>query len=463
MPDTAPNSPGLTNSEIVAAYREKTPGSAKLAEEARGLFPSGITHDGRHFWPYGPYVTHADGPRKWDVDGNEYVDYFGGHGSHLLGHNHPVLQKAIHEAQDKGTHFGANNPYEIRWGNLIREMVPSAERVRFTSSGTEATHMALRLARAYTGKTRMIRFMRHFHGWHDHMASGYHSHFDGTATPGVLSAVAEEVILVAPNDEAGLTKALTDHDDVAAIFVEPTGSNFGMVPIRPEYLKFLRDAATKHGVVLIFDEVVTGFRVSPGGAQAHYGVIPDMTTLAKILSGTMPGGAVVGRKDILDLLDFEVAAEKGFEKVEHFGTYNANPVAAAAGSAMLETIRDTDACAKANAYAERLRAGLNDAIREAGVRWAAYGTFSGAHIFTNPKGRADVSPDSFDPMATPMDELAANAPCVGKLRIALLTHGVDFNGWPGGQTSAAHGDPELRDTLAAFAKSLHLLKKEGEL
>lgn len=450
-------------SGIVKRFRDANAKSAAHGQRARKVVPGGTSRATMLQQPFPVYLANASGCRVWDVDGNERYDFNNNMMAMVHGHAHPEILAAVKAQIEKTSAFTSVSEREVELAETICGRVSSIDMVTFDNSGTEAVMMALRLARAHTGKTRMIRFMRHFHGWHDHMATGYHSHFDGTATPGVLSAVAENVILVAPNDEAGLNAALTDHDDVAAIFIEPTGSNFGMVPIRPDYLKFLRDAATQHGVVMIFDEVVTGFRVSPGGAQAHYGVTPDMTTLAKILSGTMPGGAVVGRKEILDLLDFEVAAEKGFEKIEHFGTYNANPVAAAAGSAMLETIRDTDACAKANAYAEDLRAGLNDAIREAGVAWAAYGTFSGAHIFTNPNGRADISPDNFDPLATPMDELAANASCVGKLRIALLTHGVDFNGWPGGQTSAAHGDAELRDTLDAFAKSLHLLKKEGEL
>ena len=141
-----------TNSRIVAAYREKTPGSSRLAAEARDLFPSGITHDSRQLDPYGIYVARAAGPRKWDVDGNEYVDYFGGHGALLLGHNHPVVAAAIAEALAEGTHFGANHPREVKWAQAVKRLVPAAERLRFTSSGTEATLMAVRLARAFTGR-----------------------------------------------------------------------------------------------------------------------------------------------------------------------------------------------------------------------------------------------------------------------------------------------------------------------
>ncbi len=176
----------LTNSRIVAAYRERTPSSAALAAQAGELFPSGLTHDSRHLLPYGIYVDRARGPRKWDVDGHEYVDYFGGHGALLLGHNHPQVMAAVRAACERGTHFGASHEAEVRWGRKVTEMVPCAERVRFTASGTEATHLALRLARAFTGKRKLVRFRTHFHGWHDHMTSGVQNHFDGSATTGVL-------------------------------------------------------------------------------------------------------------------------------------------------------------------------------------------------------------------------------------------------------------------------------------
>ncbi|MFN4090401.1 MAG: aspartate aminotransferase family protein [Alphaproteobacteria bacterium] len=457
MPDS-----GLTNSKIVAAYRDRTPKSAALAERAGQLFPSGITHDGRYQLPYGIYVDHAAGARKWDVDGNEYVDYFGGHGALLLGHNHPEVMAAVHAAIDRGTHFGANHVGEVEWGEAVRRMVPSAERVRFTSSGTEATHMALRLARAFTGRRKVIRLRTHFHGWHDHMTSGMSNHFDGSATVGVLPGVADGVALVDPGDVVQVEAAMAAGDAAAMIF-EPTGASFGMVPLPPGYLQAVRDLATSHGVVLIFDEVVTGFRVSPGGAQAEYGVTPDLTTLAKILAGGLPGGALVGRRDILDLLDFEATRAAGREKVQHQGTFNANPGSAAAGVATLRIIETTDACARANDYGAELRAGLNAVFAGAGIPWAAYGTFSGFHVFTNPK-RRPLTPASFDPSALSFDELKGfDADLVRKLRLALMVGGVDIQGRPGGVISAAHGADELSRTVAAFRGAIRMLKEDGDL
>jgi glutamate-1-semialdehyde 2,1-aminomutase len=451
-----------TNSRILAEYRQRTPGSAQWAEAARQTFPSGITHDARQMWPYGIYVDRAEGSRKWDVDSNEYVDYFGGHGALLLGHNHPKIIAAVRDTLARGTHFGANHVAEVRWGQGVQALLPSAERVRFTASGTEATHLAVRLARAHTGRSRLVRFRMHFHGWNDHMTSGFSNHFDGSPTPGVVKGVADDVLLLPPGDVGALKDAFATHGDIAAVVVEPTGGTFGRVPIEPEFLAVLREVTAKAGTILIFDEVITGFRVSPGGAQGEFGITPDLTTLAKILAGGLPGGALAGRADILEHLDFEVAEQKGFEKVQHPGTFNANPLSAAAGATALDIIRSEPICRTANDYAAELRDRLNAELRAAGVPWAVYGTFSGFHIFLNPDRRSvDVS---FDALRVPPDELKATPrPLADKLRLALLINGIDLGGWMGGLVSAQHGEPEMRDTVAGFSRALAMLKDEGEM
>ncbi|MDP6883068.1 MAG: aminotransferase class III-fold pyridoxal phosphate-dependent enzyme, partial [Rhodospirillales bacterium] len=390
------------------------------------------------------------------------LDYFGGHGALLLGHNHPQVLAAMHSALDAGTHFGASHALELRWAQAVQRMVPCAERVRFTSSGTEATLLALRLARAHTGKSKIIHFSTHFHGWQDHVTSGYSSHFDGAPTTGVLPGVAQQSILLRPGDIDAVAAVLAE-GEVAAVILEPTGATFGLVPVDPDHLAALRELTSKHDTVLVFDEVVTGFRVSPGGAQAALGVIPDLATFAKILAGGLPGGAVVGRKDILDLLDFEAEVRAGREKIAHQGTFNANPVSAAAGAQALDIIATTDACEEANAYAAALRKGLNQAIEAEGVAWAAYGTYSGFHIFTN-TGKRPITPSKFDSFDYAFEELKANPPeVVTKLRLAMLVNGVDITAWPGGTVSAAHDEDDLKKTVAAFRKSLVMLKSEGEL
>jgi glutamate-1-semialdehyde 2,1-aminomutase len=452
----------LSNSRITAAFRERTPGSAALAQQAGGLFPSGITHDSRYLEPYNIYIERADGPHKWDVDGNRYVDYFGGHGALLLGHRHPAVTQAVSDAFDAGTHFGASHPREVAWARAIQRLVPSAERVRFTSSGTEATLMAVRLARAFAGRDTLLRFHGHFHGWHDHMASGYTNHFDGSPTPGVLPVVAEKAVLLPANDVEAVRAALAANRDIAAVILEPTGSSFGQQPIGAAFVQELRRLTERHGVLLILDEVVTGFRVSPGGAQAAFGVRPDLSSFAKIVAGGLPGAAVAGRCDILDRLDFAVSQRTGREKIQHPGTFNANPVSAAAGTAALTVIAETDACERASHMAELLRVALNEVLEQEGVGWAVYGTYSGFHTFLDP--RQATRPATFDPAALTLDDLKSQPKAlVNRLRLALLVHGVDVNSRVGGFLSATHTEADVAHTADAFRNAVRMLRQEGEI
>jgi glutamate-1-semialdehyde 2,1-aminomutase len=449
---------------ILGTYLERTPGSARRHEEARSLFPSGIVHDNRRTWPYGLYVTHAAGSRKWDVDGNEYVDYYGGHGSMLLGHQHPEVVAATRAQLDKGMHFAAGHDLMLQWGRLIQELMPSMERIRFTASGTEATHMAIRLARASTGKPKLLRFVKHFHGWHDHVAFGVKEHLDGTPTVGVLSDVADNVILVKPNDVAAVDRVLSERNDIAALIIEPIGASSGAIPTSPDVLKQLREVTRHRGVLLVFDEVVTGFRIAPGGAQGLYGVKPDLTTLAKIVAGGMPGGAVGGRKDILDWLDHEASSAAGRERIAHEGTHNAHPLSAAAGIATLKLIRDTDACERASATAARLRAGFNQILEDEGVPWSVYGEHSFFNFFTNPENRP-LRPSTFDAARVPIEWFKGDKreDLLAKMRLGMLSQGIDLKGWRGGIVSAAHTEADLDWTLDAWRKTLRTLKAEGDL
>ena len=459
------NDATATNSSIVAAYVARTRHSAEAYQEARLRLPGGVTHDVRYMRPHPIFVARAERARKWDLDENVYVDYQGGHGALILGHAHPEVTARVVEQLGRGSHYGANHELETRWAALIQELIPSAELVRFTSSGTEATMMAFRIARAATGRAKLLRIRGHFHGWHDHVAFGVVNHFDGTPTPGVLPEVAENVVLLTPNDTAGLHAALAEHgSSIAAAIIEPTGSNYGQVPVAPEFVHALRRATDAHGIVLIFDEVVTGFRVARGGAQATLGIKPDLTTLAKILAGGLPGGAVVGRRDLMELLDPERAATRRIEKIGHQGTYNANPVSAAAGIATLEILRDTDAIERTHAYAAQLRDGARQVLVEEGVPWGAYGTFTGLHLFVNPNG-LPIDPATFDATTLPFEALKIprDNPVGLKLRLAMRVHGVDLSAWPGGPCSAAHTDADLQQTLDALRASICDLREEGEI
>ena len=451
------------DSKIVATYRARTRRAAELNRNAREVLPGGVVHDSRRMSPYGIYGDRAAGSRKWDVDGNEYVDYYGGHGSLLLGHQHPEVLKAIQAQLGKGMHLAAAHELEVEWARMITAMVPTVERVRFTSSGTEATQLALRVARAATGKRRIVRFHTHFHGWHDQVAFGVHDHFDGSPNAGVLQQVADNTTLVAPNDVAGVERVMAGGGDVAAVIIEPIGSSSGVIPTPPEVLGALRDITRKHGTLLIFDEVVTGFRVAPGGAQAYYGVMPDLTPMAKILAGGMPGGALGGPKDLLDWFDHDAAAASGREYINHHGTHNAHPVSAAAGIATLGIVRGSDACAKASATAAALRKGMNEVLEEERVPWAVYGEHSFFHIHSNPRGET-IRPTAYDASTITLDTLKGrNEAMLGKLRLAMLNNGVDLKGWRGGITSTAHTQADVDLTLGAWRNSLRALKEEGAL
>jgi len=272
------------------------------------------------------------------------------------------------------------------------------------------------------------------------------------------------VLLVDPNDSEGVTALFNDHNDIAAVILEPTGANFGRMPIKPEYLATLRALTRASGAMLIFDEVVTGFRVSPGGAQAALGITPDMTTLAKILAGGLPGGAVAGRNDVLDLLDFAKTKAAGTEKIAHPGTFNANPMSAAAGIATLQIIATTDACARANAYGEALRARMNEVLEDEKVSWSVHGSYSGFHVFTNPGG-ARISPRDFDASAFIPSMLGKvrGEGITSQVRLGMLVNGVDVNSGPSGTISATHGEEEMATTVDAFRSTLRALRREGAL
>jgi glutamate-1-semialdehyde 2,1-aminomutase len=417
----------------VTDYTQKTPRSAQLARRARELFPNGVTHVGRYLEPYPLFVSRACGSHKWDVDGNEYVDYFGGHGALILGHNHPAVVEAVTAQLAKGTHYGACHELELEWAELIRELVPCAERVRFTSSGTEATMLALRLARAVTGKTTVVRFAGHFHGWHDHVA------FQADGAPGILPGVREGILLLSPQDLA----QIETRDDIAAVILEPTGATFGLLPLPPASLHKLREITARRGIILIFDEVITGFRCSPGGAQAHYGVTPDLTTLAKIVAGGYPGAALVGRADLFGPLEYR----DGPPAIAHQGTFNACPISAAAGIATLRLIRDTPACERANRTAAAIRDGMSDVIRHRGLGWCVYGEFSGFHICPQP--------------APPEAKGQIPLELVQQIRTGFLAEGVDLIGWPGGLVSAVHTDQDVDRTVTAFARVTQAMNSSG--
>jgi len=454
-----------TNSAIITDYKARTGGSGALFERARKVLPSGITHDARYLDPYSIHVARAKGPRKWDVDGNEYVDYFGGHGAMLLGHSHPAVVEAVKKQMELGTHYGSSHELEVQWAELVCQLTPCAEKVRFTASGTEASHMAIRLARAHTGKDRIVRFQGHFHGWHDNVAAGATSHYDGTTTPGVPQGVTDMSILMPTDDVGAIVRLIETRDDIAMVMFEPSGASWGQVPLPAGFAQAVRDATAKKGVVMLMDEVITGYRWSSGGAQKALGVTPDLCIQAKIVAGGLPGGAVAGKREILDRIDHAATAAKKQEKIAHPGTYNANPLSAAAAVAALTLVRDEDLAEKANRTAAELRAALREVLVKESVPWGIYGQSSTFLIYPNPFGDK-VDPATFDPMKMPFAKLKGArgaGSLTGKIRMGLMTHGVDIMAAPGGFVSAMHGGAEIEKTVHALRETVRALKAEREV
>ena len=285
-------------SGAVARWAAENPRSAALSARARDLFPGGVTHDVRLADPFPLAVARAEGARKWDLDGHELVCYVMGHGALLLGHSHPEVVSAVRAQAGRFFHPGANHELECDWAELVIRLVPSAERVRFTSSGTEASLLALRVARAATGRDKIVKLSGHFHGWHDQVAVGSDPPFDRPDTAGLPRATADTVTVI-PADAGALAEAL-QAGDVAAVILEPSGAAWGTVPLPEGFLAAARRLTGAAGVLLVYDEVVSGFRWAPGGVQELAAVHPDLTVLGKVLAGGMPGGAVCGRADLMD-------------------------------------------------------------------------------------------------------------------------------------------------------------------
>ena len=344
----------------------KTTGSERLFARAKALFPGGVNSPVRAFQAVGGtpiFLARGQGAQVWDADGNRYLDFLGSWGPLILGHADPEVVAAIEAAARHGTSFGASTESEVLLGEAIRQAVPSMERMRFVSSGTEATMSALRVARGFTGRAKVIKMDGGYHGHADTLLASAGSGVATLGLPGcagVTAGAVADTIIVPFNDEAAMRAALeANPGQVAAIIVEPLPGNMGLVPPRPGYLDALRRLCDTHGALLIFDEVISGFRVGRGGAQALFGVRPDMTCLGKIVGGGLPLGVYGGRSAIMS----SVAPEG---PVYQAGTLSGNPLAMAAGLAVLRKL-DQMAYNRLAALGKRFEDGVNDAISKSGA------------------------------------------------------------------------------------------------
>ncbi|MDQ3328124.1 MAG: glutamate-1-semialdehyde 2,1-aminomutase [Chloroflexota bacterium] len=407
---------------------------------ARGLMPGGVSSPVRAFQAVGGdplFIDRAEGAHLFDADGNRYIDYVGSWGPMIAGHAHPAVVEALKTAVERGTSYGAPIAAESDLAERITQSMPSIEMVRFVSSGTEATMSALRLARAATGRDVILKFDGCYHGHSDSLLVAAGS---GVLTlgqpdsPGVPATLAALTVSVPFNDLGAVQAAFHAHDgQVAAIIVEPVGGNMGVVPPAPGFLAGLRALATEHGAVLIFDEVMTGFRVAPGGAQELYGVQPDLTTLGKVIGGGLPVGAYGGPRGLMAMI-----SPSG--PVYQAGTLSGNPLAMAAGLATLSLVASADAYNRLEHTAARIEEGLLAAARETGVPVSVGRVGSMLTLFFTDR-----------PVRNYEDARTCDTARFGRFHAAMLAQGVylppsQFEGW---FISLAHTPEDIDRTLAA--------------
>ena len=410
-----------------------------LFQRAQQTIPGGVNSPVRAFRSVGGtprFLARAEGARVWDADGKEYIDYVGSWGPAIAGHAHPAIVEAVREAALKGLSFGAPTESEVEMAELICAMLPSVEMVRLVSSGTEATMSAIRLARGFTGRDAIVKFEGCYHGHADSLlvkaGSGLLT-FGNPSSGGVPADFAKHTLVLDYNDLQQVEDVFKARgDEIAAIIVEPVAGNMNLIKPAPGFLEGLRRICTEYGAVLIFDEVMTGFRVGPQGVQGLYGITPDLTTLGKVIGGGMPVGAFGGRRDIMEKI-----APLG--AVYQAGTLSGSPVAVAAGMVSLKLTREAGFYDKLSASTQRLVAGLAAVARDAGVTFSAdsVGGMFGVYF-------ADKVPASF------ADVMASDKERFNRFFHAMLDAGHYFapSAFEAGFVSVAHGEAEIDATVA---------------
>lgn len=420
----------------------------ELFQRARHLMPGGVNSPVRAFKSVGgePFFTaRADGACLWDVEGTRYIDYVGSWGPMIVGHNHPAVREAVVRAAEDGLSFGTPCAAEVTMAETISRLVPSMEMVRMVNSGTEATMSAIRLARGATGRSKIVKFEGCYHGHGDSFlvkAGSGALTFGVPTSPGVPKANADLTLTLPYNDIDAAKALFAEHgQDVAGLIIEPVAGNMNCIPPNDGYLQELRELCTQSGTLLIFDEVMTGFRVALGGAQAHYGVTPDLTTFGKIIGGGMPVGAYGGRRDLM-----EQVAPAG--PIYQAGTLSGNPVAMAAGLAMLDLIQAPAFHDQLAARTRQLTDGLQAAADDAGV---AFSTNRAGGMFGLFFGAGKV--DSYT-KAVACDSVAFN-----RFFHAMLERGVYLapSAFEAGFMSSAHDDAVIAETIAAARESFGVL------
>ncbi len=442
------------------AYKETQPRAVDLYTQSLSSLAGGVGHDLRMGHPLPLYITHAEGAHKWDADGREYIDYSMGNAAIFLGHAPPEVLKAMHRALDSGFHFGNDHPLQVEWAELVQALVPCADRIRFVNSGSEGSILALRIARAFTGKMKVLRFEGHFSGWHDGVGKGAMIPFDEPVSAGIPQG-ALDTIEVIPADLHRVEEVFKTDPDMAAVMLEPSGASWGTVPLTVEFNRELRRLTAEYGVLLIYDEVITGFRYAPGGYQEYACLTPDMCIHGKIIAGGTPGGAVTGRADIMQVFDYTGDPHHDrYERVHHLGTFNANPVSAAAGIATLKRIATGLPHEHADRMAAVLRQGMDEILYQERVAGYVYGDVSIFHVYLEAyPGTGAVRRQD---LITSEGSILKGIPkeVVSAFQKLLLARGVDLVSYTGGVTSAAHTETDIQNTLDIFQDVIRSMVKD---
>jgi len=447
--------PREVSEETSASFQK----SQQLYDLARNYLPAGASSNVRiHMHePFPIIFKRGAGPRVWDVDGNGYVDYLMSYGALILGHSHPKVVSAIEKQLQEGTMFGTTTELEVEVAKIVSNVVPCAEVVAFATTGTEATMEAIRIARAVTGKDKLVKFEGHYHGHNDYVLFSVDapppvSGLEATPHklpyfPGIPEEVSDTVIVAPWNNPTALERLLKKyHSDVAAVITEPVMGSQGVIPPEPDYLKQLRELTTEYDVLLIFDEVLTGFRIAKGGAQELYGVKPDLACFAKALGGGVPIAAVVGRRDLMSMI--------GPGRIGFGGTYNANSLSLAASKATLETLLENDgeAFRRMSELGSKLKAGLTDTFRAAGYR-----------VIINAVGpMISIYFTKLRKISTYRQATQSDGEKYKRFRDEMLKRGVYMH--PDGlerlSLSAVHTEREVEETIIAAEESLKSLRTQ---
>ncbi len=359
--------------KVIQRYIEKNKKSMQLYQRAQNSLAGGITRTSTYFQPFPVYMERGEGCMLYDVDGNERVDFLGNYTSMIHGYNHPKITEAVTRQIQKGSCFGAPTEQEIKLAELLILRVPSIERIRFASSGSEAIMFTLRLAQGFTGRYKIAKIEGGFHGSYDYALMSMHPPLDQVGpvespavipdAVGISPAISEQMVILPFNDQKNSERLILKHKhELACVLIEPILGAGGIIPARKEYLQFLREITRQYGILLIFDEIIS-FRVRLGGAQEMYGIRPDLTTLGKIISGGYPVAAFGGREDIMALMD----PRSGTPRIPHSGTFNGTPVGMAAGLAAMEALTP-EAMDRINQMGEKLRTLITETFKKRGVK-----------------------------------------------------------------------------------------------